>query len=119
MLHSRKSHLGVGILKLSTIMLILSLKLDLARMKSEYEVSKQTCINEKNGQFQHRFSSNITNAEEKWKPDHKIWSNEITLENAPQRKHIHTRNKSIVDFTIEYVKVKDTNKKDVAPLNYM
>ena len=71
-LYTQKSQLGVGILRLSTIMTILSLKLYIGHLRYGDEVSKQICINERNAQFQYGFSSEILRIEDKWKPENKI-----------------------------------------------
>jgi len=93
-------------------MTILSLKLYVGHLRYGDEVSKQICINKRNAQFQYSFSSEILRTEDKWKPENKIWSDEIaqritkrkiTFDNMPQTKYIPTRNKTIMDYVVKYV----------------
>ena len=61
-------------------------------MRYDDKVSKQTRVNKRNVQLEHGFSSEIMNAEDKWKPESNTQNNgiaqrltcrKITLENGP------------------------------------
>ena len=126
--HTRKSQLGVGILKPSTTMTILSLKLHVGHLRNEDEVAKQTCVNESNAQFQHGFSKETLKTESKWKPDNKMWSDDIAqrmetrkinLVNKSPNVHVPTRNKTIMDYVVKHVNEKNKDHKEVEPLNHM
>ena len=127
-LHTKKSQLGVGILQPSTILTILSLKLYLGHKRKEDEIAKQISINEMNTQFQYGFGNNILDIDHMTKPENKIWSDEIgrrlsersiKLTNEKQTKYISSKNKTIMDFAVEYVKRQGMSTKVIAPLNHV
>ena len=119
---TRKSQLGAGILKPTTIMTILSLKLYLGHLRFEDEVSKQIRVNESNAQFQYGFSDDILCTEDKQKPANKTWSDEIaqrlhtrkiTVENKPPSIYITTKNKTIMDYACKYAQEKNKDPKEI------
>ena len=68
-IYTRKSQLGVGILKPFTIITILSLKLYLGYRRNDDMIAKQIGINEKNAQFQYGYNKSILTSNRALKPN--------------------------------------------------
>ena len=58
-MYTRKFQLGVGIMKPSTIITVLALKLYLGYRRNEDEIAKQIGINERNTSFKYGYNKNI------------------------------------------------------------
>ena len=78
-LRAKRTQLGTGMLKPTTIIAVLALKLCAGHLRNEDEVSKLIILNEKNVQFQHRCRKEITETNCKLKPKQKVQSDEIAL----------------------------------------
>ena len=110
-LHTQKTQLGVGIMKPSSILTILSLKLYLGHKRHEDIIANQLEVNERNVAFQHRYNKNVFEVKRKLKPNQITWSDEvgeglesrnIVLVNANLTQHIKTKNKTIMDLAAAY-----------------
>ena len=62
MLYARKSALGVGLIKPSIIVLILSLKLYIGHVRAWDRIAKIIKINEENATFQNGYDQHVLNA---------------------------------------------------------
>ena len=127
-LYARKLQLGVGILKPSTILTILSLKLYLGHRRNQDDISKQIIINEKEAHFQYGYNKEILEIDSKYKPSNQIWSDEIgqrlidrriKLCNVEESKYVKTTNKTIMDYAIEYAKEKEMDEKIIQLINHV
>jgi len=127
-LYAQKTQLGVGILKPSTILTILSLKLYLGHRRNNNYIAKQISINERNAMFEYGHNNSILKVDSRVKPDKIIWSNEIVdrllkqkieLINTNQLQYVETKNKAIMDLAIEYVQSNRLSEKIIALINHV
>ena len=81
-----------------------------------------------NAHFQYGYSNDILEVKDEFKPQNKIWSDEIAsrlidrnikLINAEQEKYIKMRNRTIMDYAVEYLGSKEMDMKLLAPLNHV
>ena len=74
---AQKSQLGVGIMKPSTIITTLALKLYLGHKRQGDTIARKITINEKNASFQHGHSKDVMNVKRRAKPTKGTWSDEV------------------------------------------
>ena len=77
MLYSRKTALGVGIMKPSTIIDILALKLYVGHKRSNDRIAKIIRINEEEASYQNGFNENVIKTPRNLKLKERIWSDDI------------------------------------------
>ena len=127
-LHTKKSQLGVGILQPSTIIAMLSLKLYFGHKRYQDNIGRQIGINEINAQHQCGYRNDILKIKEEFKPNNKIWSDEIgsrlmhraiKIVNGKEEKHANTQNKTIMDYAVEYVRSNELEPNIIAPINHV
>jgi len=66
--YAQKSQLGVGIMKPSTIITMLALKLYLGHKRQGDTISRKITINEKSASFQYGYGKDIMNIKRRAKP---------------------------------------------------
>ena len=102
-------------MKLSIIITVLALKLYLEYRRNENKIAQQIGINKRNTSFQYRYKRNIIEIFREGKPFWGIWSNNITeminkrnirLINTEKMSYIETRNDTIIDYAVKYLKEK-------------
>ena len=125
-LYARKSELGVGILKPTTMIAILALKLYLGHKRNKDRISKIIEINEKNVAYQYGYSQKLLDINRTMKPKNVIWSDEIAnilqsrgivLVNVDESRNYKTQNKTVMDLAHEYIKTYKHNNNLHAILN--
>jgi len=119
-LYAKKSELGVGILKPSTIISILALKLYIGHKRKEDKISRIIEINKKNTNYQYEYNEDIIKTPRNKKSKNLIWSDEIAqilenrkiaFENVTTSQYIKTANKSIMDLAHEYISNQELDKR--------
>ena len=112
-LYARKSVLGVGLMAPSTVLDILAIRAYVGHQRGESGVSKIIQILEQNAWLQYGYSTSIIDTTRENKPKQLIWSDEvqfklekrqIKLINRLNEEKLITRNKTIMDYAIEYGK---------------
>ena len=125
-LHTEKTQLGVGIMKPSTILTILSLKLYLGHKRHEDIIANQLEVNERNVAFQYGYNKNVLEVKRKLKPNQITWSDEIgerlesrnvVFVNANLTQCIRTKNKAMMDLAAAHAESKNMSEKIIAPIN--
>ena len=110
-LYARKSALGVGLMAPRTIMSILALKLYVSYQRGETRVSKMININEDNIRLHYGFKTSVIDSNLEWNPSVQTWSDEIRLILRSRQLEVInrvnetkwlTKNKTIMDFAVEY-----------------
>ena len=126
LLYARKSALGVGLIKPSTMILILSMRLYAGHVRAGDRISNIIRINEENAMFQNGYSSNVLKAPERDDKEVATWSEEIGWElqkrgieiiNNQETNQINTTNKTIMDYAQQYRLEKEESKLIIPPIN--
>ena len=128
MLYAKKSALGVGLMKPSTILAVLALQLYVGhqRMQDPTSIMIQLIID--NESIQLGYTDNIMNVEEQYKIEATTWcdevaevliSREIKIVNDNSEILIQTKNKSIMDYAVTYIKEQKLDPKLIAPINHV
>ena len=127
-LYSLKSQLGVGIMKPSTIIAMLALKLYAGHKRQEDVVSKKMVINERNIAWQHGYSKGILEISRDHKPKKVMWSDDVScmmqkrdikIVNVDKIEGVDARNETIMDLVVKYVKTKELDSEVISALNYI
>ena len=131
-LYSRKSALGICLIKLSTIIVILALKLCIGYKRTSNRISNILQINKEQAEWKYGYNENILNMLSKYKFEQTTWNNEIgeilVIKNTNHRllKHnkidyskqnnnglyskIHKQYESIKQYTSNYKPHKNTQR---------
>jgi len=126
LLYARKSALGVGLIKPSTMILILSMRLYAGHVRAGDRISNIIRINKENAMFQNAYSSNVLKAPERDDKEVATWSEEIGWElqkrgieiiNNQETNQINTTNKTIMDYAQQYRLEKEESKLIIPPIN--
>ena len=127
-LYSRKTALGVGIMKPSTIIDILVLKLYVGHKWLNNRIAKIIRINEEEVSYQNGFNENVIKTPRNLKLKEGIWSDHIgkklekrmiKIVNNENEIKIITQNKTIMDWVKEYVKNEKIPSDKIAKINYI
>ena len=114
-------------MKLSTIIIILILKLYLGHMRKDDRIAWIIKINEENAYIQYGYSNQILSLLRKYKLEIGIWSDdvgemlesrEISLINKEDVKSISS-NKTIMDYAKEYVEEEKLSTKIIPSINHI
>ena len=125
-LYSRKTALGIGLLAPATIIDVLALKLYFGHKRANDRIGKAIQINEDNARIQYGYSKSIVEVDQNMKPNKVIWSDEVQQKLSRQKLVIINRidepkwvskNKTIMDMVVEYVKETKDNSKVISILN--
>ena len=102
-------------MKPSTIITVLALKLYLGHRRNEDKIAQQIGINKRNTSFQYGYKRNIMEIFREGKLLRGIWSDDIAeminkrnikLINTEKMSYIETRNNTIMDYAVKYLKEK-------------
>ena len=127
-LYSRKTSLGVGLMTPNTIMSSLALKLYVGHKRYKSELATIIRINEENARVFYGYSKSIMEVERRYKPEKIIWSDEIQdilgkrnlqMINCVQEKKWISKNKTIMDYAIEYVEQNELTMKYTEAINHV
>jgi len=127
-LYSRKTALGVGLMAPNTIMSILALKLYVGHNRIKSEISKMIRINEENSRLFYGYSGHVLDVELKNKPKVVTWSDEVQnmlssrglkIVNRINERKWMSKNESIMDYAIKYVKAEELDYNVVEAINHV
>ena len=77
--HAQKSALGIGLMKPTTTMAILALKLCVGHKRKGSKIAEMTEINEENAHAQHGYEDHVTKIKDENEPSKVTWSKEIGM----------------------------------------
>jgi hypothetical protein len=127
-LYSRKSALGVGLMSPTTIISSLALKMYIGHNRYRSELSKVIRINEENARCFYGYSESMININCQYWPEKMIWSDEIKdkltkrdlmLHNCVNERSWVSKNKTIMDYAVEYVTERELTKKTLQAINHV
>ena len=127
-LYARKSALGIGLMKPSTILAVLAAQLYFGyqRMKDDTSKMIQSIID--NGQVHYGYSKDIMEVNKEYKMEQTIWCDEvanmlaerkISVTNTIQNKIIDTANPTIMDLAIKYAEENQLSITLIPPINHV
>ena len=125
-LYSKRSSLGIGLMKPKIILAILALKLYIGHKRIRSNISRKISINEQMQFLQDRYNSHPISTPVDDKIEIKTWIDEIgeimkkrdlEFSNNDFDKCAITRNKTIMSYAVEYVNEKNLKKEILAPIN--
>jgi len=127
-LYTRKSALGVGLMKPSTIIAVLALQSYFGHMRMEGVTAQMVNILEENKVVQYGYMSNIMEILREYKIEQTTWCDEIAqmtnernLEvlNRDCQSMLETSNKSIMEYVMVYIQEMNNSTKVVPPINHI
>ena len=127
-LYSRRTALGVGLMAPNTIISVLALKLYIGHNRVKSEISKMIKINEENARLFYGYSDNVMDVELENKPNIVTWSDEVQhMLSCRDLKIINrtndniwiSKNESIMDYVVKYVKEKKYSYDVVEAINHV
>jgi len=127
-LYARKSALGVGLMAPSTIIDSLALKAYVSHQRGESNISKIIQILEQNVWLQYGYYMLVMETPKRMKPKQLIWSDkvqhklekwQIMLINRLNEKDRITRNKTIMDYAVEYAKRENAADREREAINHV
>ena len=127
-LYSRKSAMGIGLLKPSTIIAILAMKLYIGHKRANDRIANIIQINEEHAEWQYGINSNILNISSSNKFNQIIWNDEIgeilktrnmTVSDHKSMIGMITNNKTIMDYAIQYIKNSNKSSKIIPIINHV
>jgi len=125
-LYMRNSALGIGLLKPTTIIDSLSLKLYVGHQRAKTKIANMIQINENNARLSYGYRNSILEIDRKWKPNQISWSDEIQqklqkrnmeLINRQNEPKWFTVNKTIMDYAQQYKHLKNLSEICLASMN--
>jgi hypothetical protein len=127
-LYSRQTALGVGLMSPKTIIDSLALKLYVGHQRYRSELSKMIRINEENARYFYGYSRQLADIEDNYWPETTTWSDEIykaladrnlKIINCVNERENVSKNKTIMDHAICYVKEKKLPKSTIQAINHV
>jgi len=127
-LYSRKSALGIGLLKPTTIIAILAMKLCIGHMRMNDRIATILTINEEQAEWEYGYNTNIHQINSEYKFNKLTWNDEIgeMLRSRKMKITDHqnmiakvTTNKSIMEYAIKYVSQTNKSHNIISIINHV
>jgi len=128
LLYSRKSALGIGLLKPSTIIAILAAKLYIGHMRKNDRIANMIKINEEEAEWEYGYSQSIHQISQEHKTKQSTWSDEIATMWNDRGIKFHnknssitkiTSNKTIMDYAIQFTKSNQEFENSIQIINHV